>query len=180
MQSATTSARPPLPSIVATAQAFVPAQGSGPLYTARLALDDRSARDVYRLRYESYRQSGHIDPNPAGLFRDRYDELPNCPSIIVYSGADPVASVRTCALAHESGLTSPAMVSNRREVEAMLGQEPMVGLGGRALEITRLVRSPAAANNQGLVFLLYRLAGYVGIMDGTQVILACVPSMIPT
>jgi hypothetical protein len=174
MQSVTTSAHIPLASIVATPQAFVPAEGRGPLYTARLALDDRSARDVYRLRYESYLQSGHIDPNPAGLFRDRYDDQPNCRSIIVYSGADPVASVRTCALAHQAGLTSPAMDSYPEEVEALLGPDATVGLGGRALEITRLVRSPAASNNQGLVFLLYRLAGYVGIMDGTQVILACV------
>ena len=143
-------------------------------YTARLARDPQSVRDVYQLRYDSYLQSGHIDANPSGLFRDRYDNLPNCRSIVIYSGARAVASVRTCTLAHGAGLSSPAMDAYPSEVESLLGPDAAVGLGGRALEITRLVRSPEAANNQGLVFLLYRLAGYVGIVDGTQVILACV------
>ncbi len=41
-------------------------------------------------------------------------------------------------------------------------------------EITRLVRSPDAANNQGLVFLLYRLAGDLVIKNDIRVILSSV------
>jgi hypothetical protein len=147
---------------------------SNPEYSARLALDDQTAHDVHALRYRSYLQSGHIDPNETKLFRDQYDSLPNCKSIVIYSGTRAVASVRTCALAYEAGLSSPAMTAYPEEVENLLSPEARVGAGGKALEITRLVRSPEAANNQGLVFLLYRLAGYIGIMDGTAVILACV------
>lgn len=143
-------------------------------YFAKLALDERTARDVYILRYNSYLQSGHIDPNDTKLFKDQYDSLPNCKSIVIYSGTRAVASVRTCALKYGAGLSSPAMTAYPEEVNNLLSPRAKVGTGGKALEITRLVRSPEAANNQGLVFLLYRLAGYIGIMDGTAVILACV------
>ena len=148
--------------------------GRGQHYTARVAMDDHAATDVYRLRYRSYLQSGHIDPDPSGLFRDRYDGLENCRSIVIYSDGRAVASVRTCTLVHGASLSSPAMDAFPDEVTDLLGPDAVVGRGGRALEITRLVRSPEVANKQGLVFLLYRLAGYVGIAGGTEVILACV------
>ena len=145
-----------------------------PPYTARLATDERIAAEIYRLRYDSYLQSGHIDPDPSRMFRDDYDDRANSRSIVIYRETRPVASVRTCTLVHGTDFSSPAMDAFPDEVRGLLGPDAAVGRGGRALEITRLVRSPEAANNQGLVFLLYRLAGYVGIADGTEVILACV------
>ena len=145
-----------------------------PRYTARLALDDRSAAEVYRLRYDSYLQSGHIDPDPRRMFRDRYDDLPNCRSIVIYSGERAVASVRTCSLVHGSALSSPAMDAFPDETRRLIAADADAGHGGRGLEITRLVRSPEAANNQGLVFLLYRLAGYVAIAEQADVFLSCV------
>jgi hypothetical protein len=61
-----------------------------------------------------------------------------------------------------------------QEVSELLSQQSTMGLRGRGIETTRLVRSPAAENNQGLVFLLYRMAGYIGMMAHTQILLACV------
>jgi hypothetical protein len=143
-------------------------------YTARLALDLPTKRDAYRLRYDSYRASGYILPNDAGLFQDFYDELPNCHTVVVYDQGVPAASVRTCLLAFGSRQRSPALDAFPEEVRKLLNEQCTIGLGARGIETTRLVRSPSAENNQGLVFLLYRMAGYVGMTAHTQILLACV------
>jgi N-acyl amino acid synthase FeeM len=143
-------------------------------YFARLALVAQTRRDAYRLRYDSYLTSGFIEPNDTGQFQDVYDDLPNCQTIVIYDQGEPVASVRTCTLAFGSRQRSPAMDTYPEQVTALLSQHAGIGFGGRGIETTRLVRSPAAENNQGLVFLLYRLAGYIGMMAYSQVLFACV------
>ena len=143
-------------------------------YLARLALDHQTKEDAYRIRYDSYLASGFIEPNESRLFQDLYDDLPNCQTIVLYDQGIPLASVRTCTLAFGSGQRSPAMDAYPLEVSALLSQPPTTGVGRRGIETTRLVRSPTAENNQGLVFLLYRLAGYIGMMAHTQILLACV------
>ena len=153
-------------------RAVVPLRGSQ--YSARLALDRRTKEDAYRLRYASYLASGYIRPNELGLFQDQYDDLPNSQTVVVYDEGTPVASVRTCTLAFGSGQRSPASDTFPDEVRELLRAQSAIGLGGRGIETTRLVRSPAAENNQGLVFLLYRMAGYVGMRAHTQILLACV------
>jgi hypothetical protein len=143
-------------------------------YSARLALDPQTRHDAFRLRYDSYLSSGYIEPNEARLFQDAYDELPNCQTIVIYDDGVPAASVRTCTLAFGSGQRSPAADTFPEEVRQLLSQQSSIGVGGRGIETTRLVRSPAAENNQGLVFLLYRMAGYVGMTAHTQILFACV------
>jgi len=143
-------------------------------YSARLALDRRTKEDAYRLRYDSYLASGYIEPNEARSFQDLYDDLPNSQTIVLYDEGVPVASVRTCTLAFGSGQRSPASDAFPEEVRKLLSQQSAIGVGGRAIETTRLVRSPAAENNQGLVFLLYRMAGYLGMTAHSQILLACV------
>lgn len=142
-------------------------------YTARLALDRQTKRDAYRLRYDSYLTSGYIEPNQARLFQDQYDDLPNCQTIVIYDDDVPAASVRTCTLTLGSGQRTPASDTFPDEVNELLSEQSVIGLG-RGIETTRLVRSPAAENNQGLVFLLYRMAGYLGMMAHSQILLACV------
>jgi hypothetical protein len=136
-------------------------------YFARLALDPHTREDAYRLRYDSYLTSGFIEPNETRLFQDLYDELPNCQTTVLYNQGMPVASVRTCTLAFGSRQRSPAMDAYPSEVTELLSQQSTIGVGGRGIETTRLVRSPAAENNQGLVFLLYRLSiGGISRDDG--------------
>jgi hypothetical protein len=143
-------------------------------YTARVALDPQTRRDAYKLRYDSYLAAGYIEPNESGIFQDAYDALPNCQTLVIYDDGLPAASVRTCTLAPGSGQRSPAADTFPREVGALLSQQSAIGIGSRGIETTRLVRSPAAENNQALVFLLYRMAGYIGMTAHTQVLLACV------
>jgi hypothetical protein len=143
-------------------------------YSARLALDLQTRQDAYKLRYDSYLTSGYIEPNEARLFQDPYDDLPNCQTIVIYDEGVPAASVRICTLAFGSGQRSPASDAFPEEVRQLLSPQSTIGVGGRGIETTRLVRSPTAENNQGLVFLLYRMAGYVGMTAHSQILLACV------
>jgi hypothetical protein len=145
-------------------------------YTARVARDPQTRRDAYKLRYDSYLAAGYIKPNEFGLFQDTYDSLANCQTLVIYDHGLPAASVRTCTLAPGSGQRSPASDAFPEEVGALLSQQSAIGIGSRGFETTRLVRSPAAENNQGLVFLLYRMAGYLGMIAHSQILLACVRS----
>ncbi|MFC7555922.1 hypothetical protein ACFQU7_32345 [Pseudoroseomonas wenyumeiae] len=143
-------------------------------YYARLALTDDVKRDAYKLRYRCYLNAGHIQPNSSELFKDKYDDLPNASTIVIYDDETPLASVRTCLLARGTDLTSPALETYPEEVEALLNADQDNPFAGRGIEVTRLVRSPEAENNQGLVFLLYRMAGYIALCAHSQVHLACV------
>ncbi len=143
-------------------------------YEARLAISEETKRDAYRVRYRSYLAAGYIEPNDAKLFKDRYDDMPNASTVVIYDCGDAVASVRTCLLARGTDLTSPALDTFPDEVRSLLDAKPHSFFAGRGIEVTRLVRSPEVENNQGLVFLLYRMAGYVALCAHSQVHLACV------
>ncbi len=143
-------------------------------YVARLAVADSVRDDAFRVRYRSYVAGGHIEPNASGLFKDVYDDMPNASTIVIYDRDVAIASVRTCTLARGTDLTSPARDAFRDEVDDLLTRDKGSPFSGRGIEVTRLVRSPEAENNQGLVFLLYRMAGYVALCAHSQVHLACV------
>lgn len=145
-------------------------------YTARLAASAKVQDDAYRLRYRSYLAGGFIGENPSGRFHDHYDEMLNASTVVLYDDEAPVASVRVCLLERGSDYTSPAMDTFPQEVGTLLSARPNDAFAGRAIEVTRLVRSPEAENNQGLVFLLYRIAGYIALCHHTQIFLACVRS----
>jgi ribosomal protein L34E len=146
----------------------------GQVYHARLAIDETVKKDAYRVRYRSYFTSGYIQSNSSGLFSDGYDDMPNSKTVVIYDGSHAVASVRVCVLNRDTNDTSPALDTYPEEVTRLLNADKFNAFGGRAIEVTRLVRSPEAENNQGLVFLLYRMAGYISLCAHTQTYLACV------
>ena len=143
-------------------------------YIAKLAVDDAVRDDAFRIRYRSYVARRHIEPNTSGRFKDIYDDMPNASTIVIYDRGVAIASVRTCILARGTDLTSPARDTFPDEVDHLLNRETGSPFAGRGIEVTRLVRSPEAENNQGLVFLLYRMAGYVALCAHSQVHLACI------
>lgn len=146
----------------------------GKTYQVRLAVNDRVREDAYRLRYRSYLSQGHIKPLSSGLFHDAYDELPNARTVVIYDDTHPLASVRVCLLSRDGMFGSPAADTFGPEVRTLLAREGGDAFAGRAVESNRLVRAPEAANNQGLVFLLYRMAGYLALCHHAQMSLACV------
>ena len=145
-----------------------------PQYTARIASDEATRRDVYSLRYSSYLDGGFIAPNKEGLFSDKFDGQPNTQTVAVYQGDEPVASVRVCFLSLFHPTPAPVRDTFPDQLDALLSQCRRSAQGMEAVEITRLVRSPRFANDQGLVFVLYRLAGLLGIQRDVRMILSCV------
>ena len=140
-------------------------------YVVRLAVDDATRQDAFCLRYESYLSQGHIGRNPTRMFRDAYDDIGSSRTLVVYDHRGPVGSVRLCLL-DTTDAASPARESYPAELERLL-DDVGVGSGRVAAEITRLVRSPVA-DDAGLIFLLYRLANYVGHCERVSLLLASV------
>lgn len=153
----------------------VTSRSRGRIYTAVVALDADVRRDAFALRHSSYLDSGFIEPRPGGLFHDEFDNLENAATIVVYDGARAVASVRVCFISR-AVREAPAHHAFPDEVDAILATAPRSRKGIEVAEITRLVRSPDEANNQGLVFLLYRLAGGLAIKNDVRIILSSVRS----
>ncbi len=151
----------------------VAARSRDKTYTAVVALDDAARRDAFALRHTSYLDSGFIEPRPGSLFRDEFDDLDNAATIVVYDDGRAVASVRVCFMSRTLR-DAPAHHAFPDEVDAILSDVPRSRKGVELAEITRLVRSPDTANNQGLVFLLYRLAGDLVLKNDVQVILSSV------
>ena len=145
-----------------------------PQYTARLARDDATRRDAYSLRYLCYLDGGFIAPNTRKSFSDKFDGLSNTETVVVYQGDEPIASVRVCFLSLSSPTPAPARDTFPDEIEALLSPCRRSDRGMEAVETTRLVTSPRFANDQGLVFMLYRLAGLLGIQRDVRILLSCV------
>lgn len=143
-------------------------------YTARLALDQATRHDAYSLRYVCYLDGGFIAPNKDRLFSDKFDLQPNTQTVVVYGGDEPVASVRVCFLSRFHPTPAPVRATFPDHLDELLSRCRRSAQGMEAVEITRLVRSPRFANDQGLVFMLYRLAGLLGIQRDVQMILSCV------
>jgi hypothetical protein len=143
-------------------------------YEARLASDASTMRDAYQLRYSSYLSQGHIQSNAEQLFKDKYDDLPTARTIVVYEQGRAVGSVRTCLLRPGDMTISPVRDSYRHEVDALLNACRPQTRGYQGVEVNRLVRAPESADDQGLVFMLLRLAGQVGLSVDFQMVFSCI------
>ncbi len=150
--------------------------------TARLAIDPQTRQDAFAVRHDSYLSGGYIDRDAAGIFADRYDEMPNSQSMVIYKNSKPVASVRVCILDTDPALTGwreiPAANIFPDEVAALLRNvEAAPGATGRparAIEINRLVRHPDFATDYTLVFALFRLATFMVYHHQTDLMMSCV------
>ncbi len=143
-------------------------------YEARLACDSGTKRDVYALRYRSYYAQGHIETRADGLLFDRFDDLPTTKTVIVYAEGRPVGSIRTCSLRRGAGTMSPCREAYPNEVDRLLAESGPERSGFDGVEVSRMVRAPESADDQGLVFMLYRLGGYLALAEDFRVIVTCV------
>ena len=143
-------------------------------YTACLAIDESTRRDAFALRYRSYLSSGFIEKNVTELFTDKFDDLSSTQTVVIYGQDKPLASIRLCYLSRHDSTSSPAQGTFPEAVTQLLEGSPAGQHGHEAVELTRLVRCPSAANNQGLVFLLLRVAGHLALQTDFRMILSCV------
>lgn len=142
---------------------------------ATMALDQGARRDAYALRYQSYLAEGHIDPNGTGLFHDSYDEHATSQTVVLYRSGVPVASARLSGLgtapeAWDDGCLPAARVFPD-QVRALRGQG---GGRNRIVEVARLVRHPQLGADQGVVFALFQVIGYLVTEIAADVVLSCV------
>lgn len=148
-----------------------------PGLVARIASDRKTREDAFALRHLSYLADGHIDPKPTGLFSDPFDDEPNCETIVLYKARRPVASVRVCVadIEEDPSIASqiPAGQVFPKEIERLVAEssDPPVR---RVIEINRLVRHPDHETDHGLVFVLFRLAGYMIVHYDVDLVLSCV------
>ena len=143
-------------------------------YRAELALTGRQMDEVFRLRFQSYHNGGFINANATRMFSDQYDGFENARSILIYQEGLPVASVRVCLLQPGSSRTLPAMSIFGDEIGHEMSRDPLPAIRNRAVELNRLVRSPAHEHNYGLLLILYRLAGYLAIAHHFRMMFCCV------
>ena len=143
-------------------------------YEARLANDAATRRDAYALRYRSYHAQGHLAANDTGLLHDKFDELPTTKIVVVYADGRAVGSIRTCFLRRGPGTVSPCREVYPDEVEGLLQNSGPPRAGFDGVEVNRMVRAPEAGDDQGLVFMLYRLAGFLALQQDFRVIVTCV------
>ncbi len=140
-----------------------PFRSGGDGLEAQLALGKRLAEAAYRLRYEAYRSYGYIGDRPGGLYSDSYDAQANSRTAIVFRQDAPAATVRITV--HDPASVDsdyhkmPAMEIFGDEIKATMAALRLNGRNPRAVEIGRLVRSPAYVKNFAIVFALFRTAG---------------------
>ena len=141
---------------------------------ARLALDRQTKKDAFRLRHLCYHSNGYIDARANGEFSDPYDSVPSNTTIVLYKDARPVASVRVC------GMDPSSADSKARNLPVShVFPEEFSGLlkpAERAVEINRLVCHPDQSHNQGLVFILFRMAGFMIQQHDPDLVTSCVRS----
>ena len=145
---------------------------------AQIALSHGMMNTVFSLRYHSYVSQNFIDPCANELFSDEFDGRSNSVSILIYRDGVPAASVRA-SLYDPSGLISgaetiPALDSFGAEIDNLITNYRPDGRPARALEITRLVRRPDLANDNDLVFAMYRMTYYLVVHYEADMILSAV------
>ena len=141
---------------------------------ARLALDRQTKKDAFKLRHLCYHSNGYIDARSNGEFSDPYDAVPSNKTIVIYKEARPVASVRVCAMDPSS-----ADPKARHLPVTHVFPDEFAGLlqpTERAVEINRLVCHPDQSHNQGLVFILFRMAGFMIQQHNPDLVTSCVRS----
>ncbi len=150
----------------------------------QLALNPNVAQDGYRIRHEGYRSYGYVNPQEGGLFIDKYDGRANVKMVVIYKGDKPAATVRLC-LFDITGQTPdadrvPAMEIFDTEIRELLNGFATPGAPQRAVEVSRMARSPEFANDMSVVHALFRAVGYLVLHFRADIVLnACRPHHVP-
>jgi hypothetical protein len=145
---------------------------------AQIVNSHELAQVVYALRHDSYVDQGFLDPRPDGLFSDEWDVRKNAYSVLVFLNGQPAASVRVSFLDRESSSADEhstiAMESFTEEVDSLVHSFQTDGRMASAMEMSRLVRHPDHAQNNDLVFALFRMGFYFLVRFDADMVLSTV------
>ena len=133
--------------------------------TARLALSQEVLEEAWNLRHAAYSSHGFIEPKTNGMFMDDWDFRDSTRVIVVYKNEVPVATVRVCLYAPETGIDGagslPTMDRFRNEIVDILDKVRVDNGLVRAAEVLRLSRHPDLGADYEPVFALFRMVGYM-------------------
>lgn len=110
----------------------------------RVAADPGELNAVYRLRYDAYLLKGYISPDPSGMKRDDWEELPHTMHFVALVQDKVVGAVRL-VLDSQSGL--PMEREFAREIGLLKAQ------GRKVAEASTLVVTPDYPNSGPRVWL---------------------------
>lgn len=125
-------------------------------FTLEVCLNERSKREAYSVRYQSYVQAGLIGENEEALLYDEYDTMPNVRIFLVWHRGKPVATVRSCIYSDRyDWMPTEAVQHFQDDLNARLGS------GTRLLESNRFAVVPEFQGRQSLYarLLLFRAHG---------------------
>jgi hypothetical protein len=128
--------------------------------------EDRN--DIFRLRYEANLREGTIGPNETGMFKDDYDDLPNCFNVGVYVEGHLAAALRMHLLNREDR-RSVLMAAFPDIVPDILDR------GATIIDVTRLVADfQMARTRPGLAYATVRLSMMAAAHFGADTVMAAV------
>lgn len=117
----------------------------------RLVIGGEDLEEIYRLRYESYLQSGMCGPIASRMFEDRWDDLPNSYRFGVYYDGRLVSTLRLHYISSEY----PCSPSVDAYPEVLLDR---LARGETFIDGTRFATDPYGAPAPGVLpFLVLRL-----------------------
>lgn len=133
--------------------------------TARLATIPDVLTDAWVVRHAAYASHGFIQPAKNGMFIDECDHYPSARTVVVYKNNSPVATVRVCLYAPESGIAGanrvPAMDVFETEIVDIFNHLRSGAASPRGVEVMRLSRHPSLGNDYEPVLALFRTVGYL-------------------
>lgn len=152
--------------------------GAGGGITARLALNEEVLREAWSVRYAAYFSNGYIEPTATALFEDQYDYKDSSKTVVVYKNDAPVATVRVCLYAPDSGIpgakTIPAMDVFYDEIVGLFRHSRLRNPLTRGAEVMRLSRHPDLRADYEPVFALFRMVGYLLLHFDADVVISAV------
>ena len=145
---------------------------------AQIASSHGMMNTVFSLRYHSYVSQNFIEKHPNESFSDEFDARSNSISILIYRDGVAAASVRVSLYDPSRVIPGadaiPALDSFGAEINHLVTTYRSDGRPARAVEVTRLVRRPDLANDNDLVFAMYRMTYYLVVHFDADMILSAV------
>jgi len=139
--------------------------------------------EAYKIRHEAYLSYNYITPRETEQFQDKYDERRNVSTVLLTKGGIPAATVRVCLFDPSGQFPEadrvPAMEIFDAEIRGLTGAGDSQHML-RAVEITRLARASAFANDKTIIHALFRAVGYLILYYKADIVLnACRPHHVP-
>jgi len=131
----------------------------------RLVTGGEDLEEIYRLRYQSYLQSGMCGPIASGMFEDRWDDLPNSYRFGVYYDGRLVSTLRLHYISSEHPY-SPSVDAYPEILKERLDR------GESFIDGTRFATDPYSAPAPGVLpFLTLRLGMVASCYFGQTAVL---------